>query len=180
LPERGRIGIFNRSYYEEVLVVKVHPNIVLNQRLPGIDTIDKITDKFWADRYESINDLEKHLFRNGTTILKFFLHISKEEQADRFLKRIDEPHKNWKFALSDLEERNYWNDYQDAYETMIRETSTPSAPWYIIPADKKWYMRLAVAEVILQRMKGMGLKYPVLSDSQIADLKKAKEILQGK
>jgi polyphosphate kinase 2 (PPK2 family) len=113
-------------------------------------------------------------------MIKFFLHISKEEQADRFLKRIDEPHKNWKFALSDLEERNYWNDYQDAYETMIRETSTPSAPWYIIPADKKWYMRLAVAEVILQRMKGMGLKYPVLSDSQIADLKKAKEILQGK
>ncbi|MBN1789917.1 MAG: polyphosphate kinase 2 family protein [Bacteroidales bacterium] len=180
LPERGRIGIFNRSYYEEVLVVKVHPGIVLNQKLPGIDTADKITDEFWNDRYESINDLEKHLFRNGTTILKFFLHISKEEQTDRFLKRIDEPHKNWKFALGDLEERDYWNDYQEAYETMIKKTSTPIAPWYIIPADKKWYMRLAVAEVILQRMKNMKLKYPVLSDSQIADLKKAKEILQGK
>ena len=179
LPERGRIGIFNRSYYEEVLVVKVHSRIVLNQKLPGIDTTDKITDKFWSDRYESINDLEKHLFRNGTTILKFFLHISKEEQADRFLKRINEPHKNWKFALGDLEERNFWEDYQDAYETMIRETSTIIAPWYIIPADKKWYMRLAVAEVILQRMKNMGLKYPVLSDQQIADLEKAKEILQG-
>lgn len=180
LPERGRIGIFNRSYYEEVLVVRVHPGIVLNQKLPGIDTADKITDEFWDDRYESINDLEKHLFRNGTTILKFFLHISKEEQADRFLKRIDEPHKNWKFALGDLEERDYWNDYQEAYETMIKKTSTPIAPWYIIPADKKWYMRLAVAEVILQRMKKMELKYPVLSDRQIADLKKAKEILQGK
>ncbi len=180
LPERGRIGIFNRSYYEEVLVVKVHPGIVLNQKLPGIDTADKITDEFWNDRYESINDLEKHLFRNGTIILKFFLHISKEEQTDRFLKRIDEPHKNWKFALGDLEERDYWNDYQEAYETMIKKTSTPIAPWYIIPADKKWYMRLAVAEVILQRMKNMKLKYPVLSDSQIADLKKAKEILQGK
>jgi PPK2 family polyphosphate:nucleotide phosphotransferase len=179
LPERGRIGIFNRSYYEEVLVVKVHPDIVLRQKLPGIDTRDKITDDFWTKRYESINDLEKHLVRNGTTILKFFLHISKEEQEDRFLKRINEPHKNWKFSLGDLGERDFWNDYQEAYETMIRETSTPNAPWYIIPADKKWYMRLAVAEVILQRVKNMGLKYPVLSDRQIADLEKAKEILQG-
>jgi polyphosphate kinase 2 (PPK2 family) len=123
--------------------------------------------------------MERHLTHNGTTVLKFFLHVSKEEQADRFLKRINEPEKNWKFALSDIEERMYWDDYQKAYETMIVKTSTAFAPWYIIPADRKWYMRLAVAEIILQRMRILGLKYPTLTEKQIADLEKGKESLLG-
>lgn len=177
LPERGRIGIFNRSYYEEVLIVKVHPDIILKQKLPGIDSSEKITNSFWNDRYESINDFEKHLVRNGTTILKFFLNVSKKEQADRFLKRINDPEKNWKFALSDIEERNYWDQYQKAYEDMISVTSTEWAPWYIIPADKKWYMQLAVAETILERLKKLDLEYPVLSDRQSSDLQRGKEFL---
>lgn len=177
LPEKGRIGIFNRSYYEEVLIAKIHPQLLLRQNLPEIEDIQKVNKEFWQARYESINDLEKHLVNNGTTVIKFFLHLSKKEQAERFLKRIEEPEKNWKFAISDLEERNFWNDYQDAYEQMIRETSTRNAPWYIIPADKKWYMRLAVAEIILQRMKQLDLKYPVLSKIQIADLERAKAVL---
>jgi PPK2 family polyphosphate:nucleotide phosphotransferase len=179
LPERGRIGIFNRSYYEEVLIVKVHPEIILKQKLPGIDSLEKINEEFWDTRYKSIMDMERHLAHNGTTVLKFFLHVSKEEQADRFLKRINEPEKNWKFALSDIEERMYWDDYQKAYETMIAKTSTAFAPWYIIPADRKWYMRLAVAEIILQRMRILGLKYPTLTEKQIADLEKGKESLLG-
>jgi PPK2 family polyphosphate:nucleotide phosphotransferase len=179
MPERGRIGIFNRSYYEEVLVVKVHPAILLNENIPGIDSLQNVNQEFWDERYESINDLEKHLIRNGTSVIKFFLHVSREEQADRFLKRINDHEKNWKFTSSDIEERKYWDDYQKAYEEMIRKTSTTIAPWYIIPADKKWYMRLAVAEVILQRMKELGLKYPDLSKEQIADLEKGKKMLQG-
>jgi PPK2 family polyphosphate:nucleotide phosphotransferase len=177
LPERGRIGIFNRSYYEEVLIVKVHPEIVLRQKLPGIDGLSKVNDNFWKNRYKSINAMEKHLVLNGTVVIKFFLHISKEEQADRFLKRINEPEKNWKFSFADIEERKYWDDYQKAYECMIRETSTILAPWYIIPADKKWYMRLSVAETILNRIDSLGLKYPVLSETQIADLEKGSQIL---
>lgn len=177
LPERGRIGIFNRSYYEEVLIARVHPEILLRQKLPGIDSMEKITPSFWANRYRSINDFEAHMVSNGTVIIKFFLNVSKEEQADRFLKRINEPHKNWKFTLNDLEERNYWDDYQEAYSTMIKATSTSNAPWYIIPADRKWYMRLAVAEIVLKRVKELGLKYPVLTEKQIAELEKGKEML---
>lgn len=177
LPERGRIGIFNRSYYEEVLIVKVHPEIILRQKLPGIDSTRQISGIFWNERYESINEFERHMVRNGTTVMKFFLHVSKEEQADRFLKRINDPEKNWKFALGDIEERSYWDDYQKAYEDMIRVTSTALAPWYIIPADRKWYMRLAVAEIILQRMKQLDLQYPALTDNQLADLEKGKKFL---
>ncbi len=177
LPEKGRIGIFNRSYYEEVLIVRVHPELLLRQNLPDVHDVQNVENDFWQKRYESINDLEKHLASNGTTVIKFFLHLSKKEQAERFVKRIEEPEKNWKFAISDLDERNFWDDYQEAYELMIRETSTRNAPWYIIPADKKWYMRLAVAEVILQRMKQLDLKYPVLNTSQVADLEKAKAVL---
>ena len=177
LPERGRIGIFNRSYYEEVLIVKVHPEIILRQKLPGIDSAKQISGIFWNERYESINEFERHMVHNGTIVMKFFLHVSKEEQADRFLKRINNPEKNWKFALSDIEERNYWDDYQKAYEDMIRVTSSTLAPWYIIPADRKWYMRLAVAEIILQRMKTLDLKYPVLTNKQLADLEKGKKFL---
>lgn len=179
MPERGRIGIFNRSYYEEVLIAKVHPQLLLNQKLPGIDSISAIDGNFWKTRYGSINDLEKHLVMNGTLIIKFFLHVSREEQADRFLKRMNEPEKYWKFSLSDIEERRYWDDYQKAYEKMIRETSSEIAPWYIIPADKKWYMRLAVAEVILHKIKNLELKYPKLSKKQIADLEQGKKLLSA-
>jgi polyphosphate kinase 2 (PPK2 family) len=155
----------------------VHPEIILKQKLPGVENLKNVDDNFWRNRYDSINDLEKHLVRNGTTVIKFFLNVSKEEQADRFLKRINEPEKKWKFAYSDIEERDCWEDYQKAYESMIRETSTHNAPWYIIPADKKWYMRLIVAEVILQRLKNLGLKYPVISEAQIAELEKGKAFL---
>jgi len=177
LPERGRIGIFNRSYYEEVLIAKVHPEILLRQKLPGINSIEEITPSLWADRYRSINEFEEHMIRNGTVIIKFFLNVSKDEQADRFLKRINEPQKNWKFTISDLEERNYWDDYQEAYSAMIKATTTEYAPWYVVPADKKWYMRLAVAEIILKRVKQLGLKYPVLTEKQVAELEKGKQIL---
>jgi PPK2 family polyphosphate:nucleotide phosphotransferase len=177
LPERGRIGIFNRSYYEEVLIAKVHPEIVLKQGLPGIDTIGKTGKDFWHQRYRSINDFEQHMLANGTIVIKFFLNVSKKEQAERFLKRINKPEKNWKFALGDLEERKFWDDYQQAYETMIRETSTKNAPWYVIPADKKWYMQLAVAEIILERIRELNINYPELTEKQKAELEKAREIL---
>jgi PPK2 family polyphosphate:nucleotide phosphotransferase len=177
LPERGRIGIFNRSYYEEVLIVKVHPEIVTRQNIPEYDAIDKINDDIWENRYNSINNFEKHIVHNGTIVIKFFLNVSKKEQADRFIKRINDPQKNWKFTFSDMEERNYWDDYQKAYEEMIKKTSTSEAPWYIIPADKKWYMRIAVAEILLQRLKNIGLKYPVLTEKQIAELEKGKQLL---
>jgi PPK2 family polyphosphate:nucleotide phosphotransferase len=177
LPERGRIGIFNRSYYEEVLIARVHPEIVLKQNLPGISSVDKVNDQLWKDRYQSINDFERHLEKNGTVVIKFFLNVSKMEQADRFLKRINEPGKNWKFAYSDMEERGFWDDYQRAYESMITATSTEGAPWYVIPADKKWYMQLVVAEIILQRLKYLHLSYPVLTSKQIADQEKAKQVL---
>jgi PPK2 family polyphosphate:nucleotide phosphotransferase len=178
LPERGRIGIFNRSYYEEVLVIKVHPELLLRQKLPGIDALTQINDDLWEDRYKSINNLEKHLVLNGTIVIKFFLHVSKEEQADRFLRRIDKQEKNWKFSIGDLDERKHWIDYEQAFESMIRETSTDYAPWYIIPADKKWYMHAAVAETIFQRISDLGLKYPVLTETQLADLEKGRQILQ--
>ncbi len=177
LPERGRIGIFNRSYYEEVLIARVHPEILIKQNLPGISTTANVSPELWENRYSSINNYESHLMQNGTTVIKFFLHVSKKEQADRFLKRINEPEKNWKFTYSDLEERAYWDDYQSAFETMISKTSTTDAPWYIIPADKKWFMRLAVANIILERMKNLGLKYPVLTEKRIAELSKARDVL---
>jgi PPK2 family polyphosphate:nucleotide phosphotransferase len=179
LPERGRIGIFNRSYYEEVLIVRVHPEILSKQSLPRGHSVKKISENFWKTRYESINDMEKHLTRNGTIVLKFFLNISKEEQAKRFLKRISEPEKNWKFTINDIEERKYWDDYQKAYEVMIRETSTIYAPWYIIPADKKWFMQLTVAEIIMQRLEELDLKYPFLSNAQLTDLERGKKELQA-
>ncbi|MBN2814276.1 MAG: polyphosphate kinase 2 family protein [Bacteroidales bacterium] len=177
LPERGRIGIFNRSYYEEVLVTRVHPDLLIRQHLPDVETPESVDDKFWEHRYQSINEHEQHLHRNGTTIIKFFLNISKKEQATRFLKRIEQPDKNWKFSLADLEERKMWDHYQEAYEQMIRATSTSQAPWYIIPADKKWFMRLVVAEIILQRMRELDLKYPDLTTQQKADLKTGRDLL---
>ena len=172
LPERGRIGIFNRSHYEEVLVVRVH-ELVKFQKLPE----EFLNRNIWKQRYRQINDFEKYLYENGIVILKFFLHISKEEQKKRFLKRINEPAKNWKFSESDIKERNYWDDYQKAYQEAISETSKIHAPWFIIPADKKWFSRLAVSEIIVDELDKLHPEYPKLNADQLAGLKRAKELL---
>ena len=172
LPERGRIGIFNRSHYEEVLVVRVH-DLVKYQKIP-----DKFVNKnIWKQRYQQINDFEKYLYENGIIIIKFFLHISKEEQKERFLKRIEDPAKNWKFSMGDIEERKYWDDYQIAYEEAISATSKKHAPWYVIPADKKWFMRLAVSEIIVKEMKKLKSQFPKLSDEQLSELDEARKLL---
>lgn len=162
LPERGRIGVHNRSHYENVLVCKVHPEYVLNEKIPGYGSVKKIDDNFWKCRYESIRNFEKHITDNGTVIVKIFLHVSKEEQRQRFLDRIDDPAKNWKFSSADITERALWKDYMKAYEEALMETSTKKAPWYIIPADKKWYARLAISKILVDTFKGLDLKYPVL------------------
>jgi PPK2 family polyphosphate:nucleotide phosphotransferase len=157
LPERGRIGIFNRSYYEEVLIVRVHPEILSGENIPaGLAGADSI----WKQRYRSIAGLEEHLCRNGTRVLKFFLHLSKEEQRRRFLARIDEPHKNWKFSLADIEERKYWDDYMKAYEDCLAATSTKAAPWYVVPADDKQNARLIVSRIIVDAMENLDMAYP--------------------
>jgi PPK2 family polyphosphate:nucleotide phosphotransferase len=157
LPERGRIGIFNRSYYEEVLVVRVHPEILQGQGLPE-ELVDE--KNIWTQRYRSIVDLEEHLYRNGTRILKFFLHLSKDEQRKRFLERIDEPYKNWKFGLSDIHERKYWKDYSTAFEECLHATSTHHAPWYAVPADDKENARSIVSQIVLDTLKGLKMVYP--------------------
>ncbi len=172
LPERGRIGIFNRSHYEEVLVVRVH-NLIKYQKLPE----HYVNDNIWEQRFRQINDFEKYCYENGTVILKFFLHLSKEEQKKRFLSRIDDPAKNWKFSSADLKERGFWNDYQKAYEEALSATSKKHAPWFVIPADKKWFMRLVVSEIIVDAMKKLKPEYPVLSNEQKEQLRKAKEEL---
>ncbi|KAF5062658.1 Polyphosphate:ADP phosphotransferase [anaerobic digester metagenome] len=177
LPERGRFGIFNRSYYEEVLVVKVHPEYLLAQNLPGIKTVDAVDNDFWENRYRQINDLEKHLTENGTIILKFFLNVSKEEQKKRFLERIEDPAKNWKFSSNDVKERAHWEDYMDAYSDMLTATSTEHAPWFVIPADRKWYMRYAVSNIIINRLKELKVEYPVLPEDEKARLKDARKML---
>ncbi len=169
LPQRGQIGIFNRSYYEEVLVVKVHPEIVREtQQLPQEYTEN--LDKLWEHRYESIRDFEKHLWRSGTKVLKFFLHLGRDEQRDRFLDRIDEPEKNWKFSEGDVTERGYWDDYQQAYEDAINATATEHAPWFVIPADDKKNMRLIVAQIILEQLKSLNMNYPEVSDARREEL----------
>lgn len=170
LPERGNLGIFNRSYYEEVLVVRVHPEFLLKQNLPGINDLSQIDKSFWNNRYRQINDMEKHLNDNGTIVLKFFLNISKEEQKSRFMKRIDDPARNWKFSMADVEERQHWDDYMEAYSQMLTHTSTDNAPWYVIPADNKWFMRLAVSNIIVNRLKELPLEYPVLQKNDIERL----------
>jgi PPK2 family polyphosphate:nucleotide phosphotransferase len=172
LPERGRIGIFNRSHYEEVLVVRVH-NLVKHQKIP-----EKFNNKkIWKQRYQQINDFEKYLYENGIVIIKFFLHVSKEEQKKRFLKRIEDPAKNWKFSMGDIEERKYWNNYQKAYQEAISATSKKHAPWYVIPADKKWFMRIAVSEIIVKEMKKLKPQFPKLSKEQLSELGEARRIL---
>jgi PPK2 family polyphosphate:nucleotide phosphotransferase len=173
LPERGRIGIFNRSYYEDVLVVKVHPELL--QKLPD----GKKNPAFWDARYQDINAFEQHLARNGTVILKFFLHVSKQVQKERFIARLDRPEKNWKFSASDLAERERWDDYMSAYEQAINSTSTEWAPWHIIPADNKWAMRAAVADIITTQMHNLDLSYPLLTEAQIGLLAKARKQLEN-
>jgi len=173
LPERGRIGIFNRSYYEEVLVVRVHPEWLSRQKLPP----DLVTQDLWSERFESINDLERHLARNGVIIRKFFLHLSKKEQRQRLLSRLEEPDKNWKLSLSDTRERKRWDDYQRAYEDMIRHTATESAPWFVVPADHKWFSRLVVAEVIVDALENLDLKYPVVDAAKRRELAAVRKAL---
>ena len=170
LPERGRIGIFNRSYYEEVVVVRVHPQILENQHLPP----ELVTKKIWKERFEDINALERYLARNGTLIRKFFLNVSRKEQRKRFLERLNQPEKNWKFSGSDVKERHYWNDYMDCYEDMIRRTATPWAPWNIIPADPKWFSRLAVAATILDALDSLDLAYPKVDQAKLVEIEAAK------
>ncbi len=176
LPERGRIGIFNRSYYEEVLTVKVHPELVANQRIPDADPT---RNKFWKNRYESINDFERHLTRNGTRVVKFFLNVSRDEQKRRQLERINDPKKNWKFAAGDLIERAHWDQYMEAFESMLRETSTKQAPWYVIPADKKWVCRSLVAAILAHEIRQLDLKYPTLTDEQLQVLAQCKLQLES-
>jgi PPK2 family polyphosphate:nucleotide phosphotransferase len=175
LPERGRIGIFNRSYYEETLVVRVHPEFLDKQRLSR----ELATDRIWDHRFEDIRNWEKYLSRNGTVIRKFFLNVSKDEQKRRFLARLEEPEKNWKFQPGDVKERALWDDYQRAYEDMLGATSTAYAPWHIIPADHKWFARLAVADIIIDTLRGMKLHYPKLSKDSRAALDVAKKSLES-
>ncbi len=173
LPERGRIGIFNRSYYEETLVVRVHPEFLAGQKLPK----SCVTKHIWKERFHDIRSFERYLVRNGTIVLKFFLHVSKEEQQKRFLERIDLPEKNWKFSPADMKERGFWDDYQKAYEETIRETATREAPWYVVPADNKWFTRVVVAAAVIEAMASLDLHYPKVDDAKLKELAIAKESL---
>ena len=170
LPERGRIGIFNRSYYEEVLVVRVRPEVLARERLPA----RLVTRDIWRERFEDINAFERYLDRNGVVVRKFFLHVSREEQRTRFLERLEEPEKNWKFSLADVAERRRWDDYMAAYEDMIRHTSTPRAPWHVVPADHKWFTRLAVVTAIVDTLQSLDLAFPILEPARAKDLAAAR------
>jgi len=175
LPERGRIGVFNRSHYEEVLVVRVHRGYLESQQLP--DAVKKDKD-IWKKRFKQIRNWEDMLAENGTHVVKFFLNVSKDEQKKRFLERIERPEKNWKFNSGDSKERALWSDYMKAYEDAISATSTENSPWYIIPADKKWFTRLAVSEIIVKKLESLDLKYPEVTDAQRSELSEAKKILE--
>jgi PPK2 family polyphosphate:nucleotide phosphotransferase len=177
LPGRGEIAIHNRSHYENVLVTRVHPEYILNERLPGIDHVSKINKEFWTNRFKQINRFEQNITEDGTIIMKFFLHLSKEEQKKRFLERIDDPEKNWKFSFGDLKERGRWDDYQSAYEEAISATSTTKSPWFIIPADDKWYARLAMAAIIYKQFNALNIDYPTLNEEQKEQLRKGREML---
>ena len=177
LPERGRIGIFNRSYYEETLVVRVHREFLEKQKLPP----DLITKDIWKDRFQDIRSFERYLTRNGVAIRKFFLHVSNKEQKKRFLERIEEPEKNWKFSANDAKERGHWDDYMDAYEDMIRHTATKEAPWYVVPADNKWFTRVVVAAGVIEALSSLDLHYPEVSKGKLKELATAKRaLLAGK
>jgi PPK2 family polyphosphate:nucleotide phosphotransferase len=175
LPERGRIGIFNRSYYEEVLIVRVHPELLAKQKLPA----SLVEEDVWEKRYEDIRDFERHLARNGTVVRKFFLHVSREEQRRRFLSRLEDPSKNWKFSPADLAERAHWKQYMDAYERMIRGTATEHAPWYVIPADHKWFTRIMVATVMVEALHSLDLSYPKLTKAEMAGWAKVRRQLEA-
>ena len=173
LPNRGQIGIFNRSYYEELLVVRVHPKYLEKQKLPQ----ELVTKKIWSERFEDIRNFEQYLSRNGVVVRKFFLHVSKKEQKRRFLDRINNPEKNWKFSSNDAAERDYWDDYMEAYEDMIRNTATKDAPWYVVPADNKWFTRVVVAAGVIEALNSLGLQYPKVGKEKLAELAAAKEKL---
>ncbi len=173
LPERGRIGIFNRSYYEEVLVVRVHPEYLGNQKLPNSD------NNIWKKRFQDISQFEKYLSHNGFLVLKFFLHVSKKEQKKRFLERLDNPDKNWKFSSADVKERQHWDEYMEAYEDMIRNTASDYAPWYVVPANNKWFTRMVIAGAIIEKMNNLDLKFPQLDKKKLDDLKLARESLMN-
>ena len=175
MPERGRIGIFNRSYYEEVLVVRVHQGLLDKQRLPQ----SRVGKGIWDERYRDIRSYERYLDNNGIVVRKFFLHVSRKEQKRRFLERIDNPEKNWKFSATDAQERSYWKDYMSAYEDMIRNTATKRAPWYVIPADNKWFTRIAVAAVVVDTLRSMGLHYPEVGKEKLAELAKVRRALMA-
>ena len=175
MPERGRIGVFNRSYYEEVLIVRVHPELLADQRLPE----SLVTPKIWKERFEDICAFERHLARSGFVIRKFFLNVSREEQRERFLKRLDEPAKRWKFSLGDVHERERWDDYMAAYEDMIRHTSSPHAPWIVVPADRKWFAHHVVAAAIVDALEQLDLKLPKLNAKQRRDLATARRKLES-
>ncbi|GIV35664.1 MAG: PPK2 family polyphosphate--nucleotide phosphotransferase [Cyclobacteriaceae bacterium] len=177
LPARGEIAIHNRSHYENVLATRVHPEWILNENIPGIGSLKDIDARFWESRYKQINRFEKNLAQNGTIIMKFFLHLSKNEQRKRFLERIEDPAKNWKFSLSDIRERAFWDNYQQAYETALEKTSKDYAPWYIIPADDKWYARLAMAYLIHHHFEKLRLSYPSVTEAQKQELEKARQQL---
>jgi PPK2 family polyphosphate:nucleotide phosphotransferase len=174
LPERGRIGIFNRSYYEETLVVRVHEEILAKQKLPE----KLVTKNIWDERFQDIRNFEKYLSRNGTVVRKFFLHVSKEEQKKRFLERIDNPEKNWKFSSADAKERGHWDEYMKAYEDMIRNTATKHSPWYVVPADNKWFTRLVVAAAVIDALASLELEYPEVGEEKLIELAEAKKLLQ--
>jgi len=176
VPERGRIGIFNRSYYEETLVVRVHPEYLQAQRLP--QTRKAKEKDFWKQRFDDINNFERYLTNNGIVILKFFLHVSKEEQKKRFLSRIDDAGKNWKFSMKDVKEREHWDEYMRAYEQTVRHTATSHAPWYVVPADRKWFTRLVVAAAIIDRLSSLDLSYPKLTKDELDQLQAAKQALE--
>lgn len=173
MPERGKIGIFNRSYYEEVLVVRVHPQLLKGEKMPD----ELVTKHIWTERYEDINALERYLARNGVVVLKFFLHISKKEQKKRFLERLEDPTKNWKFSMDDIKERKFWDDYQEAFEEMIQNTSTKRAPWYVVPADNKWYARLVVASAIIEKLDSLDLEFPEVDKEKRKELAAIREAL---
>ncbi|MEA5596305.1 polyphosphate kinase 2 family protein [Rivularia sp. UHCC 0363] len=175
LPERGRIGIFNRSYYEEVLIARVHPELLEKQQLPK----SVMGNHIWKQRFEEINNFEKYLVNNGIIVIKFFLNVSKEEQKKRFMERIELPEKNWKFSTSDVQERAHWDDYMNAYEDVFRHTSSELAPWYIIPADHKWFTRMVVANIICSKLKELKLNYPTVTEEHYSNILQAKEILEA-
>lgn len=177
LPARGEIGIFNRSHYENVLITRVHPEYLLNENLPGIEKAEDADEKFWKNRFRQINRFEKNLSENGTIILKFFLNVSKKEQKKRFLERIDDKKKNWKFSAADVKERLYWDEYQKAFEEMIEETTKDYAPWFVIPSDNKWWGRLLIAMIVYKMFEKMNFSYPEATPEQLAALQKAKEQL---